>query len=114
MRTVVKLLNMMFVGFSCGVLIFFAWMDEPFVAHKQVASCEGLGADFADERLLLGMSTNVSLKVFLCWQCQVSEWPRQMQWDHGVGLDAIVPAEQRDVDNAGKAVFWTYCLTASF
>lgn len=69
MRAVVELLDMMFVGFSCGVLVFFTWMDEPFVADKQVASCEGLGADFADERLFLGMSTNVSLKVFLCWQC---------------------------------------------
>lgn len=42
MRSIVELLNMVFVGFSCGMLIFFAGMNEPLVTNKQVAPCEGL------------------------------------------------------------------------
>lgn len=65
MRSLVELLHMVFMGFSCGVLIFLAWMDESLMADKQVAAREGLGADLTDEGLLLGVSANMSLKVFL-------------------------------------------------
>jgi hypothetical protein len=78
MRSVVELLNMVLMGFSCSVVVLLTRMNEPLVADKQVAACEGFGADLADEGLLLGVSANVSLKVLLYCSCSVSQWPRQI------------------------------------
>lgn len=47
------------------VMVLVARVHEALVAHKQVAASERLGAYLADEGLLFGMGSDVSLEMFL-------------------------------------------------
>jgi len=53
------------VRFSACVLIFDARVNQSLMADEEVAACKCLCAYFANERLFFGMSSNVSLQMFL-------------------------------------------------
>lgn len=42
LHILIELLDMVFMGLAGSVLVFFAWMDEPLVTHKQVTASKGL------------------------------------------------------------------------
>jgi hypothetical protein len=52
--------------FSAGVFVFFARVHEALVTNKEVASRKCLAAEITNEWLLLGVSANVALQMFLC------------------------------------------------
>ena len=71
--------NVLVVAFSAGMVLFVAGVDEPFVSDEEVAPGKGLGTDVANERLLFGVGTNVSLEMLLqamlafCWRRRTAE-----------------------------------------
>lgn len=68
----IVVLYVVFMGFSCGMLLLFTWMDESLVADQQVATREGLCTDFTNERLLFRVGADVSLEMFL-WTAIASQ-----------------------------------------
>lgn len=56
---------MVFMGFSGGMLLFLARMDESLVPHQQITAGKGLCTDFADEGFLFGVGSDVPLEMFL-------------------------------------------------
>ncbi len=57
--------DVLVVAFSAGMIFFVARVDEPFVSDEEVAAGKGLGTDIANEGLLFGVCTNVSLEMLL-------------------------------------------------
>jgi hypothetical protein len=60
-----RICDVLGVSFARSVVLLVARVDESLMANEQVASGEGFGTDVADERLLFGVGTDVSLEVFL-------------------------------------------------
>ena len=61
----IRILYVMLVRLSCGMLLFLAWMDEPLMSHQKVTARESLVADLANEWFLFGMCAYVALQMFL-------------------------------------------------
>ena len=57
--------DVLVVAFPARVVLFVAWMDEPFMSDEEVAAREGFGTDVANEWFLFGMCANVSLQMLL-------------------------------------------------
>ena len=91
-------------------------MNEPLVAHKQVAAGKGLGTDFAYERLLFGVGADMSLEVFL-YSNDLLVFGRGNCFNvfNATAIMNIVtvPAVQRVSDSAGTVGFWICCQIAS-
>jgi hypothetical protein len=53
------------VALPARVVFFIARMNKSFMSDEEVTSCKCLGTDVANEGLLFGMGTDVSLEMFL-------------------------------------------------
>ena len=57
--------EMVFMRFSCGMLLFLARVDESLMTYQQIAAGKGLRTDVAYEGFLFCVGADVSLEVFL-------------------------------------------------
>ena len=90
------------------MVLFIARVDESLVSDEEVAAGKGLGADVADERLLLGVSADVPLEMLL----QAVLVYELVTAEGGWGVQrGDAQALQRDVGSEGMEGSWICCQT---
>lgn len=60
-----RICDVLVMPFSRGMVLFIARMNQALVTDKQVAPGKSLGTYITNERFFLGVSTDVSLEMFL-------------------------------------------------